>query len=486
MKKINYKSDFDFTLRLKDCEGKEIPFPDCDWDAVFWTSSKANAYTASCKGGQCVNCFKEENGGMHFVFDNHRLGIGTLKWEPHFELPNDIYPDGIQDRFSKEPLGIELVDGQGDCPTTAEIEIIAPFIKGEPFTFEDFTPEQIEELQKPATEAAEELDGFVQTASKAETIREANEKTRVSAEQTRVSKETARQTAEATRQSNELERIEAEGNREEAEAGRVSAEESRAEEFAEWENEIDSKADRAELSNVYAEEPLTPGNFPDIGTYTREQLKKDLFVDMWVTACGKYGGYEPANAPDAEHPFKLNGIWMTYEEALTVHRESSGANYMADYSHTRGKARTLYPVKTCQGAWGNTAVRAFSHSLYMEVIQFEPCGYIPVTDTTFGECLSLREILGGPLIFDGGDTLNLPELVTFQAGRIRTDTDLSRASKVSLESMLYLVAHAQNTTTITITVHPDVYAKLSDEGNAQWHALMTDAAAKNINFATTN
>lgn len=125
--KINYKSDFDFAMRLKDCTGKEIPFPECDWDAVFWTSSKANAYTASCKEGECVNCFIEETGGMHFVFDNHRLGIGTLKWEPHFELPNDIYPDGIQDRFSKEPLGVELVEGAGDCPTETEVELTVPY-----------------------------------------------------------------------------------------------------------------------------------------------------------------------------------------------------------------------------------------------------------------------------------------------------------------------------------------------------------------------
>lgn len=162
--KINYKSDFDFVLKPKDCTGKETPFPDCDWDAVFWTSSKANAYTASRENGAYTNCFPTEDGGMHFVFDNHRMGIGALKWEPHFELPNDIYPDGIQDRISKEPLDIELVDGDGDCPTTAEIDVMLPFIKGdkgdkgEPFTYADFTPGQIAELQKPATDAANKLD----------------------------------------------------------------------------------------------------------------------------------------------------------------------------------------------------------------------------------------------------------------------------------------------------------------------------------------
>lgn len=46
------------------------------------------------------------------------------------------------------------------------------------------------------------------------------------------------------------------------------------------------------------------------------------------------------------------------------------------------------------------------------------------------------------------------------------------------------MANAANTSAITITVHPDVYAKLTDESNAEWYAVLTAAAAKNITFAT--
>lgn len=38
---------------------------------------------------------------------------------------------------------------------------------------------------------------------------------------------------------------------------------------------------------------------------------------------------------------------------------------------------------------------------------------------------------------------------------------------------------------ITVTVHPEVYAKLTDEANAEWHALVAQAAARNITFLTT-
>lgn len=123
MRLINHKSDFDFILRLKDCKDPEktVPFPECDFDVRFWTSCKANAYTASCKGGVCVNCRREAD-GIRFIFDNHRLGVGQLKWEPHFELPDGLYPDGVRDLYSPGPLDIQLVSGAGDCGDRAEVE----------------------------------------------------------------------------------------------------------------------------------------------------------------------------------------------------------------------------------------------------------------------------------------------------------------------------------------------------------------------------
>lgn len=159
MKKINYKSDFDFLLRLTDYKGNAVPFPDCDWDARFYTSSKANAYVASCKDGVCVNCIKEED-GVRFVFDRHNLGVGTLKWEPHFEFPNGIYPDGIQDKYEPQPLDIELVPGRGDCPTQAEIEAVLPVIKGDKgdkLTYADLTESDKADLRKPLEETLTKL-----------------------------------------------------------------------------------------------------------------------------------------------------------------------------------------------------------------------------------------------------------------------------------------------------------------------------------------
>lgn len=49
----------------------------------------------------------------------------------------------------------------------------------------------------------------------------------------------------------------------------------------------------------------------------------------------------------------------------------------------------------------------------------------------------------------------------------------------------YLIENRTNTTSpITIYVHADVMAKLNDETNTEWHQILTDAAAKQITFAT--
>ena len=90
-------------------------------------------------------------------------------------------------------------------------------VKGDPFLYEDFTPEQIAELQQPATEASESialLEGEI----------EGEEALRVTAEATRAQNEQGRVTAEGTRQQNETARVNAEDDREDAEALRLSAE----------------------------------------------------------------------------------------------------------------------------------------------------------------------------------------------------------------------------------------------------------------------
>jgi hypothetical protein len=151
MRKVNYKSDFDFIIKLKDPRDntKTVPFPECDFDSILWTSNKSTAYRFSCQNGKYVNCFLETDGGLHVVVNNHRLGKGMLRWEPHFKFPNGLYPDFIRDTNNLELLGIELVDWADSCPLNAvEVEATLPAVyltaydlavrNGYAGTYEDF------------------------------------------------------------------------------------------------------------------------------------------------------------------------------------------------------------------------------------------------------------------------------------------------------------------------------------------------------------
>ena len=166
--------------------------------------------------------------------------------------------------------------------------------QGDPFTYEDFTPEQIKELQRPAADAtnaanqaaqaaslaaqtatgaagmataaaesanqaasnadaaALKADTAAQSASQTEASIKQAEALRAAAEQQRAANETARQQAESGRQQAEQSRVSAEQGRVSAESSRVSAEQSRAAaeqqrvtEFATLKQDAETATDKA-------------------------------------------------------------------------------------------------------------------------------------------------------------------------------------------------------------------------------------------------
>ena len=100
-----------------------------------------------------------------------------------------------------------------------------------------------------------------------------------------------------------------------------------------------------------------------------------------------------------------------------------------------------------------------------------------------------------PIIFTKGSGVGFPKLEFFRA-KIKQSFDVRTSPLLTLDTMQYLVTNAQNTEPITVTVHPDVYAKITGDTTnaaasaltadelAQWQALVTTANSKNISFAT--
>lgn len=436
MRNVNYKSDFDFIMRLKDCadDTKTVPFPDCDFDAMFWTSSKTKAYIASCKGGVCTNCFRTKDGDMHFVFDNQHMGLGTLHWEPHFELPNDLYPDSIQDLFRKAALDIELVDGDGDCPTTVDVELIAPFIKGDKgdsFTYDDFTTEDKAELIAPIKDNIDRA--------------------------------------------------------------------------------ITQKQDKLTTSvdlNISEDKVLS----------LTERAKQRLFDDMWRTAAGEYGTVDHThfNEDGTPSPYYLNELWLTYDEAVAVYQAGAIDSTAVAKRYYGAKIRTNLPPVIAGQAAGETAfvfeclhiadnsdievlnlASIYNYNRWIYNFKLSPANN-KGTDNVFGYCLKLRKIIGhiclqgsnlSPKRLFGG----CPKLEDVRVTAVSNDLDIMSLPKINVASIKFMIEQSRvpNDKTITITVHPDVYAKLTgtdttltEEESAQWQALVPLAAEKRITFTT--
>lgn len=99
-------------------------------------------------------------------------------------------------------------------------------------------------------------------------------------------------------------------------------------------------------------------------------------------------------------------------------------------------------------------------------------------------CSNLKEIIGYiecPVVVN---FLYTPLLEEIRFKNIVKNFGIKDSPLISLESLQYLITNAANTSPITVTVHADVYAKIQDETNVEWHALLAAAEAKQITFAT--
>lgn len=124
----------------------------------------------------------------------------------------------------------------------------------------------------------------------------------------------------------------------------------------------------------------------------------------------------------------------------------------------------------------------------VETIKFKPTShpYTGVTsiDNIFRACPKIREVYGVldlKRIKSGTITIALSSAATLKSIQLKSlNTSISFPSQplLSLESINYMVENAINTTPITITLHPDAYARLTDE-------LIEKASARQITFATT-
>ncbi len=246
------------------------------------------------------------------------------------------------------------------------------------------------------------------------------------------------------------------------------------------------------------------------GLYLTDKAKMRLFIDQWDAAWKVsgtvYGKYDPENAPDAEHPFMGNEIWMTYEEAILVMEYSSGFSAYQIISLVNIPIKTLLPIPLglyntyvdIMGMRELRAIRFIEHRGNAQVISQQPW--------FISDCINLTRIEGTFNIsnMDASacwrflrGSVNIKE---FRASGLNKNLNLQTNSKLSLATMQYLVDNASTAITakkpVVVTVHADVFAKLTgdttneaaaaltDDEKTAWAAVLTAATSKYISFAT--
>ena len=484
--KLNYKSDFDFILTLYGENGESIGFPTYDWEAYIYTASKAYKYKASCHDGECVNCFNDD-GKIHIVANNHGLPVGALHIDFYSYLPNSLYPDGTERVVQPIDTNIELVQGAGDGAEGGDAEAIIPYAlvtsydiakaNGYGGTQEEYNTAL---TRLPALKA--EVD---EVNALAEVIEAQSAAAQAAAEQAQAAAVNAAEQAQAA------------ATEQAAQAMRLTAVEADAAALSE------GKQDKL----VSSEDILVDANVLRIA----DIAKKKVFIDMWNAACeinGKrWGWYDEAADDFLIYPDFRNGkgLHLTYEQAVkcyVVSRKTT-ENYQQNVfrSPSGNDVYALLPIRISAAV---SSIRYSFHNMF-QVRAIALASNIAIYENmqfSFRGCENLEEIYG--VIDYQGAAGGLNSETFYRCTALRelrfftrkVSFSVSSSPLLTLASFQYMLTRTNNDTAITITVHPDCYAKmtgdtsnaaaaaLTEEEAAQWQQLLTDAVAKNITFAT--
>ena len=235
--------------------------------------------------------------------------------------------------------------------------------------------------------------------------------------------------------------------------------------------------------------------------------KAHLFCDLFNQAAGEHGH---AEVVDGVFSCMLNGLELTYGEAVEIYMAGGPDSIACAGKYGMTHIRTHLPPRFYTGNNYTSAPKINGNFMFyrmdnLEVANLSGLGVDSVY-CMFQHCPKLREIIGGFSMLDSrGERsdmfYNCPELVEFRVIQMNKDMSLERSPKISLATFEYMVRHRMALTSVppfTLTVHPDVYAKLTgdttneaaaaltEEELAKWGQLLSDAAEKEITFTIPN
>lgn len=242
------------------------------------------------------------------------------------------------------------------------------------------------------------------------------------------------------------------------------------------------------------------------GLYVTDSAKRAVFNDMFNLAAGSDGGYKPSEAPDPAKPYLLNTLWLSYEEAVKIYaiNGADAGHILPDigrrYSYYFG-APLVYSVRTLFKVCGHTqSYGMFFGNAKLEVVNVDISGSLA---WVFRGNSKLKTVLGTVEISEvtSGDNLiwDCALLEDVNLKGLRNNIHMRGCPKLSLATMQYLVDNASTAITaekpVVVTVHADVFAKLTgdmtneaaaaltDDEKTAWAAVLTAATSKYISFA---
>jgi len=233
-----------------------------------------------------------------------------------------------------------------------------------------------------------------------------------------------------------------------------------------------------------------------------EAARKSLFCDLFNAAAGS-AGY--AKFTNGVWDCKLNGLTLSYNEAVVIYNVTNGSPATEGFCNARIRTN-IWNDRLTYGhgpADDRCPVMLFHGCVNIEVIRFN--AWVSDPRLMFDSCKKLTKVIGGFIGDEGWPKNPMPELfphspliTSFKLHRLQNDVSFANNPLIDLDSFTYMVTNrvSTNTNVYTITVHADVYAKLTGDTTneaaaaltadelSQWQALLTKAAGKHIAFAS--
>ena len=201
--------------------------------------------------------------------------------------------------------------------------------------------------------------------------------------------------------------------------------------------------------------------------------------------------------------YSRNGITGMTEEEVAYICDIFGSTINTTYWSGVASETTIRTTPSVLSRTGRSAgvqilaEGAFHNCSKLEVVNFDSfkwpgSNYLIISrgSMMFSGCSKLREVTDRLLFASGAVAQNIfngcGNLETIYLYKLNMNVSIPDSPLLKLEALRYMVTNSgKNDTAITVTLHPTVYAKLTDqETHPEWYAVNMEAQTRNIAFAT--